>query len=37
VVPISALIIVEHGASDLIGAGNPGTNRRVSVIIERPS
>jgi outer membrane protein OmpA-like peptidoglycan-associated protein len=33
----SALIIVGHGASDLIAAGSSGANRRVTVVIERPS
>jgi outer membrane protein OmpA-like peptidoglycan-associated protein len=36
-IPASALIIVGHGASDLIGAGNSGVNRRVTVVIEPPS
>jgi outer membrane protein OmpA-like peptidoglycan-associated protein len=36
-VPASALIIVGHGASDLIAAGSSGANRRVTVVIERPS
>lgn len=36
-VPVSSLIIVGHGASDLIGAGSSGLNRRVTVIIELPS
>jgi outer membrane protein OmpA-like peptidoglycan-associated protein len=36
-IPASTLIIVGHGASDLIGAGNSGANRRVTVVIERPS
>jgi outer membrane protein OmpA-like peptidoglycan-associated protein len=36
-IPASVLIIVGHGASDLIGAGNSGGNRRVTVVIERPS
>jgi outer membrane protein OmpA-like peptidoglycan-associated protein len=36
-IPASALIIVGHGASDLVGAGNSGANRRVTVVIERPS
>jgi outer membrane protein OmpA-like peptidoglycan-associated protein len=36
-IPASALIIVGHGASDLIAAGNSGANRRVTVVIERPS
>jgi outer membrane protein OmpA-like peptidoglycan-associated protein len=36
-IPASALIIAGHGASDLIGAGSSGANRRVTVVIERPS
>ena len=36
-IPASALIIVGHGASDLIAVGNSGANRRVTVVIERPS
>ena len=36
-IPASSLIIVGHGASDLIGAGSSGANRRVTVVIERPS
>jgi outer membrane protein OmpA-like peptidoglycan-associated protein len=36
-IPASALIIAGHGASDLISAGNSGANRRVTVVIERPS
>jgi outer membrane protein OmpA-like peptidoglycan-associated protein len=36
-VPASALIIVGHGTSDLIAAGSSGANRRVTVVIERPS
>jgi outer membrane protein OmpA-like peptidoglycan-associated protein len=36
-IPASTLIIAGHGASDLIGAGNSGANRRVTVVIERPS
>jgi len=36
-VPASALIIVGHGASDLIAGGSSGANRRVTVVIERPS
>jgi outer membrane protein OmpA-like peptidoglycan-associated protein len=35
--PASALIIVGHGASDLVAAGSSGANRRVTVVIERPS
>jgi outer membrane protein OmpA-like peptidoglycan-associated protein len=36
-VPRSSLIIVGHGASDLIAPGNSGQNRRVTVVIETPS
>lgn len=36
-VPESSLIIVGHGASDPIGAGSSGQNRRVTVVIETPS
>lgn len=36
-VPASALIIVGHGAGDLVAAGDSGANRRVTVVIERPS
>jgi outer membrane protein OmpA-like peptidoglycan-associated protein len=36
-IPGSALIIVGHGASDLVAAGSSGANRRVTVVIERPS
>lgn len=36
-IPASALIIVGHGASDLVAAGSSGANRRVTVVIERPS
>jgi outer membrane protein OmpA-like peptidoglycan-associated protein len=36
-IPASALIIAGHGASDLVRAGNSGANRRVTVVIERPS
>jgi outer membrane protein OmpA-like peptidoglycan-associated protein len=36
-IPASALIIVGHGASDLIGAGSSGANRRVTVVVEQPS
>jgi outer membrane protein OmpA-like peptidoglycan-associated protein len=35
-VPASSLIIVGHGASDLITADASGRNRRVTVIIEKP-
>jgi outer membrane protein OmpA-like peptidoglycan-associated protein len=33
-IPASSLIIIGHGASDLIGAGSSGANRRVTVVIE---
>jgi outer membrane protein OmpA-like peptidoglycan-associated protein len=36
-IPASALIIAGHGASDPVRAGNSGANRRVTVVIERPS
>ena len=36
-IPPSALIIAGHGASDLIAAGSSGANRRVTVVVERPS
>lgn len=36
-IPASALIIAGHGATDLTGAGNSGANRRVTVVVERPS
>lgn len=36
-IPASALIIVGHGARDLVAAGSSGANRRVTVVIERPS
>ena len=34
-VPESSLIIVGHGATDLVGSGASGANRRVLVVIER--
>jgi outer membrane protein OmpA-like peptidoglycan-associated protein len=34
-VPASSLIIVGHGASDLVAPGSSGLNRRVIVVIER--
>ncbi len=34
-IPASALIIVGHGASDLVAARNSGLNRRVTVVIEK--
>jgi outer membrane protein OmpA-like peptidoglycan-associated protein len=33
-IPAAALIVVGHGASDLIAAGPSGLNRRVTVAIE---
>lgn len=33
----TTLIIVGHGASDLVAAGSSGLNRRVTVVIEKPS
>ena len=36
-VPESSLIIVGHGASDLIAPGSSGLNRRVTVVIEESS
>ncbi len=36
-VPESSLIIVGHGATDLVGSGASGANRRVLVVIEEPS
>jgi outer membrane protein OmpA-like peptidoglycan-associated protein len=36
-IPASALIIAGHGASDLVSEGDSGANRRVTVVIERPS
>jgi OmpA-OmpF porin, OOP family len=33
-IPASSLIIVGHGASDLVGSGASGANRRVLVVIE---
>jgi outer membrane protein OmpA-like peptidoglycan-associated protein len=36
-VPESSLIIVGHGASDLIAPGSSGLNRRVTVVIEKSS
>ena len=32
----SSLVIVGHGASDLVAAGNSASNRRVTVVIENP-
>jgi outer membrane protein OmpA-like peptidoglycan-associated protein len=34
-IPASSLIIVGHGASDLVAAGSSGQNRRVIVVIEK--
>jgi outer membrane protein OmpA-like peptidoglycan-associated protein len=36
-IPASSLIIVGHGATDLVGSGTSGTNRRVLVVIEEPA
>jgi outer membrane protein OmpA-like peptidoglycan-associated protein len=36
-VPTSALVVVGHGASDVVGAGASGANRRVLVVIEKPT
>jgi outer membrane protein OmpA-like peptidoglycan-associated protein len=36
-IPASSLIIVGHGASDLVASGPSGANRRVTVVIEEPS
>ena len=36
-VPESALVIVGHGASDTVGSGASGANRRVLVVIEEPT
>ncbi len=35
-VPVSSLIIVGHGASDPVAAGDSGSNRRVVIVIEAP-
>ena len=35
-IPESSLIIVGHGASDVVGSGASGANRRVLVVIEKP-
>lgn len=36
-VPAASLVIVGHGASDLVAAGASGANRRVTVVIEKSS
>ena len=36
-IPESSLIIVGHGATNAFGSGSPGANRRVLVVIEKPS
>jgi outer membrane protein OmpA-like peptidoglycan-associated protein len=36
-IPESSLIIVGHGATDVVGSGASGANRRVLVVIEKPS
>jgi outer membrane protein OmpA-like peptidoglycan-associated protein len=33
-VPVSSLIIVGHGTSDPVAAGDSGNNRRVTIVIE---
>jgi outer membrane protein OmpA-like peptidoglycan-associated protein len=35
--PESSLVIVGHGATDLLGSGTSGANRRVLVVMEEPS
>ena len=35
-IPAAALIIVGHGAGDLLASGGSGLNRRVTVVIESP-
>ena len=36
-IPASSLIIVGHGATDLVGSGDSAANRRVLVVIEEPA
>jgi OmpA-OmpF porin, OOP family len=36
-IPESSLIIVGHGATDVVGSGTSDANRRVLVVIEKPS
>ncbi len=36
-IPDSSLIIVGHGATNAFDSGSPGANRRVLVVIEKPS
>jgi len=36
-IPEPSLIIVGHGATDVVGSGTSGANRRVLVVIEKPS
>jgi outer membrane protein OmpA-like peptidoglycan-associated protein len=36
-IPAASLIIVGHGATDLVGSGASGANRRVLVVIEKAS
>jgi outer membrane protein OmpA-like peptidoglycan-associated protein len=36
-VPASSLVIVGHGATDLVAPGSSGSNRRVTIVIEKPS
>ena len=35
-IPASSLVVVGHGANDLIAPGPSGANRRVTVVIEEP-
>jgi outer membrane protein OmpA-like peptidoglycan-associated protein len=35
-VPKSRLLVVGHGATDLVAPGTSGDNRRVVVVIEEP-
>lgn len=36
-IPRSSLVVVGHGASDLVAPGSSGSNRRVVVVIEEPA
>ena len=35
-IPASSLVVVGHGANDLVAPGSSGANRRVTVVIEEP-
>jgi outer membrane protein OmpA-like peptidoglycan-associated protein len=35
-IPASSLVVIGHGASDLVAPGPSGANRRVTVVIEQP-